>query len=235
MNKYALKIIEISLQALEYACGRARTYARAQVIFAAALLALSAQPVFADSNPLDDSANIEILITPNFDRGVEIDTANVHMNLGNVDLGIATQTVRPATVTIVGNVLNNELNLSAVLTGGWNFDDNVASQETDALQAWVVFKATTSATVPSKSASNFDDANDAITPASPSPAFGATRVGFQNGNGGTADRFEDGVADMDSLAPGTKRHMWMYFRTPPVTSTSNQQQINFTLSVTPGP
>ncbi len=219
----------------------ARPYARARVFLSAILLGLllsafaAVSPLQADSNPSNDSASLEIFITPNFDRGVEIDTANVHLNLGSLEMGVATQTVRPATVTIVGNVLNNELELSANIVGGWNFDDNVASQETDNLQAWAVFKSAADPVMPSKAASNFDDTDDAVTPATASPTFGPARVGMQYGNGGTDDRFEDGTTDMDSLAPQIKRHLWFYFRTPSVTSVTAQQEIHFTLTVTPGP
>ena len=191
---------------------------------------------WADLNPADDSANIQITIVPNIDRGVIIDTDTPNMlDLGDVQMGMSTQTVYPATVTILGTVTNTELELSANITGGWKFDDDVTTMEQDDLAVWCVFKATTSAVPPAKTGSNFDDAMDALSPASPSAFFGPLRVGLAGGNGGLNDRFEDGSVDMDSLAPGTKRHMWFYLRMPNQTSTANTQKITFILSVTPGP
>ena len=190
--------------------------------------------VYADSNPSNDSANITLSVTPLYDSGVEIDTGSVNLNLGVSGLGGSTQTVSPATVTIVGNLTNTELNLSAQITGGWTFDENVsASTETDKLAAWSVFKSTTSAAVPSKSASHFDNAQDSLN--SKTASFGPARAGIENGDNGNDDRFEDGNVNMDGLSPGAQRHLWFYFTTPPTTSTGNEQQIRFTLSIAPGP
>lgn len=203
------------------------------VLFIAGASAALATDARADFNPSNDSASLQIIITPNFDRGVEIDTANVHMNLGLLEMGASTQTVRPATVTIVGNVLGNELNLSANIVGGWTFDDDVTTLDADKLANWVVFTSASNPAAPSKSGSAFDDANDSLQTVG--AAFGPVRVGTQNGNSGLNGRFEDGVTDMDSLVPQDKRHLWFYFRTPGTTSFTNQQEIHYTLTVTPGP
>ena len=69
--------------------------------------------------------------------------------------------------------------------------------------------------------------------------FAGTRVGSSSGGQGNIDNsFEDNsgnaFADMDALNPGAKRHMWMYFTTPDVTSTSNDQNIRFFLTVKGG-
>lgn len=189
--------------------------------------------VHADTNPANDSANVEITIRPSIDRGISIDTSNVNMDLGLVDMNTATQTVRPATVTILGTVTNTELNLSAQITGGWSFDDVVTTTETDKIAVWAVFKSTTSATPPAKSGSDFDDAQDALN--SGSPYFPPTRVGLAGGDTGNNDRFEDGLVNMDSLNPNTKRHLWFYLRTPLDTTTINEQRIQFMLTVVPGP
>lgn len=194
---------------------------------------LLATVVHADHNPANDSAGIQITITPRYDRGIEIDTGTVNLNLGLMEMGVATQTVSPATVTIVGNITNTELDMSAQITGGWIFDDNVTeSTETDKLAVWAVFKTTTSTAVPTKSGSNFDDAQDSLN--SGTASFGSVRVGTQEGDSGLNGRFEDGNVNMDSLMPETERHLWFYFKTPPITSTDNEQKIQFTLSVTPG-
>ena len=204
-------------------------------IFLFLALSLALVPaVRADSNSSNDSVGITVSITPNFDRGVLIDTGAVDLNMGLVDMGASTQTVSPATVTILGTVLNTELEMSGQITGGWTFDEDVsASSETDKLAVWALFKSSASANAPSKSGSDFDDAQDSLN--SITSIFGPTRVGTANGNTGLNGRFEDGVTDMDSLRPGNKRYLWLYFKTPPYTSTVNEQKVNFTISVTPGP
>jgi len=210
----------------------ARRFVFALVLAAVCLLWPAAAR--ADKDPSNDAAQLVVSVTPRVDRGIEIDTENVNLDMGLVNLGASTQTVRPATVTIQGNITNIELVLSAQITGGWVFDDNVtASTETDKLGVWAVLKDTTSSAVPSKSGSDFDDAQDAMESAT--SVFGATRAGLPGGDTGTNDRFEDGTVNMDSLIPGTKRHLWFYFNTPPYTSTAAEQQIQFTISVTPGP
>ncbi len=234
MKQIPVNILKSTLRAMMSLRGRARPYARASRILTVAFLAFfSAASLRADFNPGNDSANLEISIIPHFDRGVEIDTATVQLNLGAVEMGASTQTVRPATVTIIGNVLNNELNLSANIVGGWTFDDDVTSTDTDKLANWIVFKSATDPAMPAKGGANFDDANDSLQSATPN--FGPVRVGTQGGNSGLNGRFEDGVTDMDSLVPQDKRHIWFYFRTPGATSFTNQQEIHYTLTVTPGP
>lgn len=230
-QKKVNEVVKISLQTTSSLLSFAVRYLLLLTAFFSLPLTTS---IWADSNPANDSAGLEIKLFPSVDRGVVIDTETVNLNLGFVDMGVSTQTVSPATITIVGTIMNTELNMSALITGGWTFDEEVAeSTETDKLAAWVVFKTTTSSAVPSKSGSDFDDAQDSLN--SNSAVFGPVRVGTQGGDSGLNGRFEDGSINMDSLFPGNKRHAWIYFRTPPNTSVSTEQQIHFTLTVTPGP
>jgi hypothetical protein len=209
----------------------------AAVLAAAALLFAFQTGAWADSNPSNDTDDIEITITPNIDRGVSIDTNNVAMDLGSVDMNASTQTVRPATVTIQGTVTNTELELSAQISGGWSFEPVATSSTTDQLKVWAVFTATTVFTVPAKNNNTFDDTNDFLGASGTS--FPATRVGSASGgNGNINNSFEDNsgntFADMDALRPGMKRHLWLYFTTPPLTSTANPQSIRFYLTVKQG-
>lgn len=182
----------------------------------------------------DDSASVEVHIRPSVDRGILISTDTSGMlDLGDVEMGVSTQTVKPATVTVLGTVTNIELEMSAQIDGGWRFDNDVGNSEEDNLQAWTLFKSTNVAAVPS--ASEFFTTKSTITPTTPSANFGPVRVGLVGGDTGNNDRFEDGNVNMDSMLPNTKRHWWFYFRTPPVTTTVNEQKITFILSVTGGP
>ena len=183
----------------------------------------------ADSDPSNDSANIIVTITPNVDRGVTITTDEVVMDLGVVSLGASTQTVSPATVTVTGTITNTELDLSAQITGGWNFEPAAASNNTDGLKVWTVFTDNTVLAAPAQGGDLFDDTNDFL--GSATNTFSAVRCGGGSGNGVA---FEDGVADMDALNPLDERHMWMYFTTPGITTTSSAQQVQFTLTVQQG-
>lgn len=191
----------------------------------------------ADAIVANDTATIQITITPNVDRGVTIDTQTVNMVLGLIDLNTSTQTVNPATVTVQGNLTNTELDLSAGISGGWTFEPTATSTTTDKLKTWVVFTATTVFTTPAKNSNTFDDTNDFL--ASNTASFPGTRVGSSSGGSGNINNsFEDNsgnaFADMDALSPTSKRHMWMYFTTPDVTTTASDQLIRFYLTVKAG-
>ena len=191
----------------------------------------------ADANVANDTATIQITITPNVDRGVTIATQTVNMDLGLVDLNVSTQTVSPATVTIQGNLTNTELDLSAGISGGWTFEPTATSTTTDKLKTWVVFTATTTNATPAKNNNTFDNSNDFLS--STVAEFSGTRVGSSSGGGGNINNsFEDNsgnaFADMDALNPGALRHMWMYFTTPDLTTTSAAQLIRFYLTVKAG-
>ena len=193
-------------------------------------------PVFADSNPANDSAAFTISVTPNFDRGIEIDTGNVNLDMGTVDMNASTQTVSPATVTILGNITNTELDLSGMITGGWVFDPNqtFTSTGTNQLNVWASFTDVSSVTVPSQGDEYFRvGTSSGAKLISNTPFFGPAAIGIDGSNG--LGRFENNVTDMDALLPGTKRHLWIYLRTPPTTSATAQQSIRFTFSVRSGP
>jgi hypothetical protein len=72
------------------------------------------------------------------------------------------------------------------------------------------------------------------------PVYLGTPVGIAGGSG--TGMFENNAgnagptpADMDSMNPVSKRHMFTYFKLPPVTTTSIDQDIHFTLTVRTGP
>lgn len=201
------------------------------------VMSLMVKDAKADANVANDTATIMITITPNVDRSVSIDTNNVAMDLGLVNLNASTQTVRPATVTIGGNLTNTELDLSAQISGGWGFEPTATSTTTDLLKVWAVFTATTVFTTPTKNNNTFDNTNDYLSATGTS--FPGTRVGSSSGGGGNINNsFEDNsgnaFADMDALNPNMKRHLWLYFVTPDVTSTAAAQQIRFYLTVKQG-
>ncbi len=194
--------------------------------------------LYADSNPANDAAAITISITPNIDRGIMIDTGNVNLDLGNLDMNASSQTVMPATVTILGNITNSELDLSAGITGGWVFDPNqtFASTGTNQLNMWASFTTISSAAAPSQGDEYFRvGTSSGAKFTSNTENFGPQPVGVNNGSGVGFFEPNDPASDMDGLNPGDRRHLWIYLHTPPTTSVTTQQKININLSVRPGP
>ena len=214
-------------------------------MMAAGMLVLNSANVFAYSDTIssNNATAMVVRITPNADRGVQISTGNVNLNMGNVDLGVSTQTVNPATVTITGNMIETELDLSGSITGGWSFDSNqtLASTGTNLLNVWATFTSISSATAPSQDDEYFHVGTaSGAKLVSTTNSFPATAVGISGGSGvGFFENYEGGTglngADMDSMSPGSRRHLWTYFRLPPTTSITGAQDINFVLSIRQGP
>ncbi len=207
-------------------------------IFAAFSLG-SLSTVYADSNPANDSAALRISIIPNFDRGVIIDTGNLNLDLGSVDMGASTQTVSPSTITIVGNITNTELDLSGLITGGWVFDPNetLTSTGTNQLNVWASFTSISTATAPAQNDEYFRvGTSSGAKLVSNTNIFAPAAVGKTPGSAvGRFESNEGGAGDMDSLSPASRRHVWLYFRLPNTTSITAQQSIQFQFSVRQGP
>ncbi|MFH1725546.1 MAG: hypothetical protein ABII00_13135 [Elusimicrobiota bacterium] len=186
--------------------------------------------VWADANLTNDTDQVIITITPNIDRGVEIDTATVVLNLGSLDLYASTQTVSPATVTILGTLSGQELDLTGAITSGgtpWTFDasptTDQTSGETDKLAAYVLF-GDTPWTSAAPGAADFADVTAAASYIS-----GTQRAGSNSGDG-TKYEWQTDTVDMDNKAPNDQVHMWLFFRLPNWTSTASDQNVTFTLT-----
>ena len=173
---------------------------------------------------------INVRITPNVDRGVEIDSNTVSLNLGTVDANVSTKTVSPATVTIAGNFASSELVMQATVTAetagnpSWTFDNDPTSGETDVLAAWGLFTAVTITSAPI-------DTDFQIYNATATTTMGD---GTNAEVGDTAGRFEGswGGSDMDAMAAGTKRHFWIRLRTPSSFTTNvGEQRVRYTMTV----
>ena len=189
------------------------------------LMMTSQDKVYAYSDAVSSNnvTALTVLITPNVDRGVEISSGNVHLDLGNVDLNASTYTVRPATVTIVGTASTSELTLAAAIGGGWNFDADPLDANSDQLATWALFS---SIAITSPPVSNdFTIFNSTIN--SNSTTQSAAQVGD------ALSRYEGNWSgsDMDSMAPQAKRHLWIKMRTPSDTTVYGAQTIVFDLAV----
>ena len=196
---------------------------------------------YTDAISANNTAQITITIRPNVDRSVTITTDNVVMDLGFVTLTgsyVSTQTVSPSTVTIGGSIGNTDLLLSANIAGGWTFDADSSTLNTDALATWVSFTGISSVTAPSQNSEYFFGVNGAESNsallATASNSYAATRVGTNFAT--LPGLFENSVTSMNRLDPSVqnKRHMWMNFRMPDQTTTSANQFVTFILTVDSG-
>ena len=198
---------------------------------AAAALALAATfaapaPAAADPNPANDADAIVIRITPAADLGVDIDTANVNLDF-SMDMGATDYTLLPATVTILGNITPQELDIvggNNSATPFWSLDTDEAA-DIDELQLYALFSTGRTA---HPSEAEFDGVKNLITTT-------VKRAG-QAGGAGANQNFENNVmsggADMDSLSVGTQRQLWLRLDAPPYTSGASIQSFTVTMTAT---
>ncbi|MBI4424017.1 MAG: hypothetical protein HY554_09840 [Elusimicrobia bacterium] len=194
-----------------------------------AALALSplAPLASADPNPGNDSDEVTIHITPIFDLGVHIDTAAVSLDFALAP-GATAFTVTPATVTILGNIQPQELEIAAANVSAspvWTLDvDETAAL--DELQLYALFSVGRSS---SPLAAEFAGAKNLVT--------GSAKRAGKSPGAAADENFENnsmtGGADMDNillLAP--ERQLWLRMDVPPLTTTESEQSIRVTITAT---
>lgn len=187
---------------------------------------LPALPAAADPNPDNDSDAITVSVTPVVELGVELDTAAVDLNL-TLQMGATGYTATPATVTVLGNVQPVEVDLIGANVSAdpvWTLDaDEVA--ETDQVQVYALF-AVDRSSIPLEA--EFAGVKNLLGAA-------AKRAGVLNGSG-TNGNFENndmtGGANMDNLAVGAQRQLWLRVDAPPRTGTDQPQKIQLTITAT---
>lgn len=201
------------------------------VLLGLALMATGTKTAWADTDTTNDQASITFTIMPNIDRGVSIDTTAVDMDLGTVGLKVTTQTVRPATVTILGTLAysgsgettGQELDLALTFSGGWNLDTSPSVDTTDAetnmIAVYALFSDTGLSLAPT--AAQFDADSSGFTQVS-------ERVGSGSDNGTRFETAGAGALDMDHMSAGDKAHLWMLFRLPSATTDTNEKKITLT-------
>ena len=189
--------------------------------------AFCATDVRADANTSNDADSLTIIITPNVDYGVDIDTTGVTLDLGTVDLYDTAQTAEPAVVTVKGSWASQELDLSGSIEGGWSFDATPSTWATsgsqDEIAVYALFSDTALGTAP-----NGDDFANATADAGYTGV--ASRVGGDSGGGDKFEKQGANAIDMDNRAPEDDANMWIFLRLPDATSTSSDQEITLTLT-----
>lgn len=204
-----------------------------KALTAGLLALLPAGSAFADPVPSNDQDSITVAITPLVDLGVEIDTATARFSHADapgdlavaLDLGATAYLISPATVTIVGNIQPQELDVSAQLSGGWT----LAADEIggiDQLQAYALFAVDrTSAPLEAE----FAGAKNLLTAA-------AKRAGGSPGvqaDGSFENDAMTGAADMDNiLLSAPSRQLWLRLDTPAISTTDQDQELVITINAT---
>ncbi len=182
---------------------------------------------------------LTVSFVPNAYYAVDIDTANVSLNLGAVNLGASTQTVQPSTVSVQSTFAFTDLKIQGSISSSgtpWTFDNNTVSSDTDKLSAWATFTSVARSSVPTQTADYFSgtvpgaNGSDVIDNQSRYVGDSATQ--------GTFNLFENNsgfdAKNMDSLAPepdpNAKSHLWLYFRLPSATTSATPQNISVTIT-----
>jgi hypothetical protein len=187
-----------------------------------------------------DRDSLTVTITPNAAYVVDITTGSAgegFLNLGNVDLGNSTWTVHPATVAVQSTYATTELSLQAqMITGGWTFDANTATDEANALKSWAVFTDTSVPGSPAQASGYFSG----TVPGNPaSDVFDTTNRGVGTGGGTTlfvALPGDAGYKTMEDIAselvdaPASHSHLWLRFKLPPTTTLLTTKQLQVTLT-----
>ena len=184
------------------------------------------------------SDQLTVTITPNAYYAVDIDTANVALDLGTVALAASTQTVSPSTVTIQSTFATTDLRLQGSIASAgtvWSFDGDTSTQELDSLAAWAVFTTIAHSTAPAQASGYFSGTLPGVNDSdviSTTNRYVGTQAGLTNQF--EAASGDHGFKDMDALPPtpnalGTAL-LWLRFRLPLITTTSNPQNISIVLT-----
>jgi hypothetical protein len=195
------------------------------------LLALGFALAMIKSAQAAVSDALTVTITPNAFYAVDIDTANVALDMGTVALGASTQTVRPSTVTIQSTYAQTDLKLQGTITG-WSFDTNTATNETDNLAVWATFTDIARSTPPAQGGDYFAGTNPGAA-GSDVVDTNSRYVGSSVADG-TNNLFENNAnfdpVDMDGKAPNFQSDLWLNFRLPDSTTNNSAKTVTIMLT-----
>ena len=183
--------------------------------------------------------SLTITITPNGYYAVDITTNGPDLDLGYVNVNTATQTVKPATVTVQSSWATTDLRLQGTALDTWFLDTDATAGEQNALQAWAVFTDTSVAAAPTKAGGTF--VGDTL--AAPSDLISTTNryVGasathgdawFVRNSGDPGYKTMDAITNEATDAAASRSHLWFYFKTPPSTTIGTAQRLYVTLTAT---
>ena len=208
----------------------ARTGLTAAVL--AAVLGLGAASAWADTNPANDFGVFTVRIQPNVDLGVTVDTTgsawegsadlDITMDLGGqkrLDTGVK--------LTVAGNFSKQELQLTGAALNTWTLN----AAETD-VQDKIQLHALIGADQAAAPAYNlFDGVGNLVTT---TPARAGQPQANEAGDTNHTYEFATGQApeysDVDDMAVGQMRRLWLRSIAPTTTTVDTQQA--FTVTVT---
>src|SRR3989338_6807855 len=178
------------------------------------------------------SDSLTVTITPNAYYALDIDTANVTLNLGSIALGATVQTLSPSTVTIQSTYATTDVKLQGAISGGWFFDADTSDQEANYLAAWATFTDVTRSSAMAQGGDYFSGTETA-TAGSDVIEDNPRYVG-SSATDGAFSLFENGSdfdpINMDGLVPSIKADLWLYFRLTSATTTNAPKYITITLT-----
>ena len=176
---------------------------------------------------------LTVTIQPNAFYSLLIDTDTGGLNLGQVNLSASTQTVLPATVTINSTFATTDIRLDGVIASAgtpWTFDDDTTSIEGEKLATWATFSAVTHTTAPAQGGEYFAG----TTPGDAASDVVDTTNQYVGTGGGSTDKYEvtagTHLIQMDGQAISAESHLWLFFRMPSSSITSDPQLITITLT-----
>ncbi len=206
------------------------------------ILGAAVTRAWADPNTSNDKDSLTITIQPNVDLGVDVDTATTKFVLpggnltGTMAIGATDYLVSPASVTILGNFSNQELDLQAAGLDTWTVDaDEIAAS--DQVQVYAMFTVNkTSRPVEAEFGQGLDARHQVIGTVK---TAGETLAGVENDDL-TGNQFEianlqmTSGTNMDGIAVGVLKQLWLRLDAPPATTSDENQRIVVTLTAVNG-
>jgi hypothetical protein len=211
----------------------------------AAVLALglcAGQASAADPVASNNTGNFTVRITPNVDLGVTVDTTGAawagDTDL-DVDMDLGTEKLLGTGVklTVAGNFQNQEFALSGANAATWTLDADDATAEENKLRLAAMIGADQNTELPTSAQFN-GDGNLVVV-------GGPVRAGQSNANEGSATpgtghvyEFADDAGaeyqQIDDMAVGQARRLWLRAKTPPTSTTDAQQAFVVTVTAMSG-
>ncbi len=206
------------------------------------VLGMAAGRAWADPNTSNDKDSLTITIQPNVDLGVDVDTTTTKFvaaggNLtGTMALGATDYLVSPASVTILGNFSNQEVQLQAAGLNTWAVDEDETAGA-DSVQVYALF-AVNKTSRPVEGEFGSDSGRHQVK-AGVQTAGEPVGAATEN-NDRTDNRYEINNADMtsgtemDGIAVGVLKQLWLRLDAPPTTTSDEDQRIVVTLTAVNG-
>lgn len=209
---------------------------------AALVLGAVVGQAWADPNTSNDKDSLTITIQPNVDLGVNVDTTTTKFVAAGGDLtgtmaiGATDYLVSPASVTILGNFGNQEVELAAAGLDTWGIDGD-ESAEADKVQVYALFAVNKTSRPVEAEFGQGADARHLVT-------VGAKKAGelpADEDNDLTDNQFEiadtsmTGGANVDGMAvDGSVKQLWLRLDAPSSTTSDENQRIVVTLTAING-